>query len=102
MKPLLEYRVTSKAALLLIKTPGPKLADVAFLLKTRLNCCFFYFSSCSSLNRWRLACQGSPGTTHSIHSTPNVAGFAMMGLRRHRWVVGCQVRVVAYLSPDPP
>lgn len=35
----------NKAALVVvIKTLGPKLADVALLLKTRLNCCFFFFS----------------------------------------------------------
>lgn len=43
MKPLLEYRVTNKAALIVIKTLDPKLADVEFLLKTRLKCEFLSF-----------------------------------------------------------
>lgn len=33
----------NKAALVVIETPGPKLADVALLLKTRLKCYFFFF-----------------------------------------------------------
>lgn len=35
----------NKAALIVIKTPGPELEDVALLLKTRLKCYFFFFFS---------------------------------------------------------
>lgn len=109
---LLGYNVTNKAALNVIKTLGQNSANDAFLLDVWLECDLFppfsfYFDQVFDHLDWRavrggLPTEGRPSTAQSSRSSPNVAGFVMMGLRRHHSVVGCLIRAVACLSPDPP
>lgn len=104
--------MTNKAALTVIKTLGPNSANDAFLLDVWLECNFFplfsfYFDQVFDHLGWRtvrggLPTEGHPSTIQSSRSSPNGANFVMMGLRRHHSVVGCLVRAVACLSPDPP